>query len=316
MKKMLERLAADADETLSAYAVPMEEGAQGRIKAMIQEKTQRKKAGTVRRRLRPVLIAAAAVLLLSVSAAAVNTAVDLTPLIEPILGEKAAAYVQGIQKTSIHDGLLLEVEAVYNDEENAYVFFTLTDTLAKGRIDENSAFDERFFNRVMVPYATYGHNDVRVIGYDAEIQQARFYTNLYGVHEKLGGKLVKLELSDLVNDTVETVKGTWSVTFRLNSNIKTTSYTLDEAFEGGIVETVEETPTRVRIKGYMDEPQALLSAGHDCSLITAAGEEMDDLDSTVSVPNEGPGSFEITLDGIIPEDLAAVRLWGHEFTLK
>ncbi|MDR0325654.1 MAG: DUF4179 domain-containing protein [Oscillospiraceae bacterium] len=113
-----------------------------------------------KRRLKPLwrraLLAASLTLVFLTGMTAANATVDLSWLYEPILGERASQYLQGINKTSSSEGITLTVDAAYSDGEMSMVFLTLTDTEGKGRIKDGLLGD---FN-----YNTWLYNAFRIGG--------------------------------------------------------------------------------------------------------------------------------------------------------
>ena len=438
--KKFDALPDRALDRISGYAPPMGEEHMVRIKELTLLKVSDKKPKrAARAKARQVLAIAVCLCLFVTSAVAVNAVTDLTFLLEPVLGTSAAEHIQGIHKKSMDNGILMEVEAAYNDENTAYVFFSLTDTEGKGRITGDMFFDRREFSRILVPFNTYGFSDVKLLDFDQDAQKAWFYTVLSTANpnEDLSGKLVQLKLenivttlhwktcdtkldayqylfggsedklhvavptpsngvisglgftdftdgtadigsgfqirveypedipldqyldeyfyfydadgnvygcSDRVSDTGyhimrfeeitsidklkglklavryledrDIIEGAWQTTFRLSEEVQTKAFTVNESFDGGVLQTVEISPTRVRFVGELLKPDTFALDLFEWSVISASGAEIRGANVSSAWQTEGSGAFYIQCDGLIPEDIVSVEFAGIHLSLN
>ena len=312
-----------------------------------QEKINR----TTIRPVRKLAIAFAVLIALVAGALTVNAIFDLSFLYEEILGERAAPFIQDINEVDESNGIRLTVDAAYAEKHAVVIFFTLTDTEGLGRI--NKIYDSlaQWYKAVYIEQDSQGTGGNGAL---IELSGSQSLNDIYKSPDGMSmsymmeannpsdGELLeqklRLSLSLPVDVDSDGNRVSLEVSFRPSPDTLTRTVNVNIDYGYHHIDTIDISPRGIVFIGtaeYVPGPIDITSPPAIFPMIFT-GEE----DDVVFLSNEGqPLKLELSrvdghydgvennegnsiymnyndqFRGMIPENLAAIRLGGVEYSL-
>ena len=289
------------------------------------------------RHIRKLAVSFAVIGIFVVGMLTVNAAMDLTPLFEPILGERAAKFVQGIHEMDEKNGILLSVDAGYVDDHDAIIFFTLTDIEGLGRMcaDASDDLSERIKNVPKIPNfdfspdlwlysSSYGVGDIDV---SPDGQSVQYRLDYHTDGGNLQGKLLRLNVSFADDPNGRQSAFSLNASFRLRSENFKRQVSVNIDFSGHHIDLVTITRLGIEFAGTRDMSSPIGAPTENApfpdsavTFLTSDGQPIElwncgTSGASYNYDNNSGFTFTRHYAGIIPDDLAAMRLDGMEYSL-